>query len=326
MDNRIRAVCGKQMSAFETVVRGTKKLLRIATPFISREEAQHLLSVLTPEVELELVTCATGRNVSCGACDAEALAVIGRAGAQDELEPIYRIWTHADLHAKLYVADTHAALITSGNLTHHGMYLQWEYGLLVEEPALVREVVNDFERLRNGSVRLRLSHLEWLVEIARDVPPPDGQNMTDRAIEGSDANLESQVRELLEDAIEVDKPTVVSLDSFVGNLRIGQEQAHTLHGILSELRSSGETEQGESVRAILQLLDVHGPLTAAEQRRLLPSLLPHRCDDSVYYTSPAGARKRYWIKVACNAREALGGSKRTRKIIQLVNGRWELIR
>jgi hypothetical protein len=57
----------------------------------------------------------------------------------------------AGLHAKVYLADTAQALVTSGNLTGGGMSQNIEAGFLTDEVNQLRIIRADFERYWNGS-------------------------------------------------------------------------------------------------------------------------------------------------------------------------------
>ncbi len=55
----------------------------------------------------------------------------------------------ASLHAKLVVADSRDALVTSANLTYHGLEANLELGVRIRGPE-AREIVNHFNRLIQG--------------------------------------------------------------------------------------------------------------------------------------------------------------------------------
>jgi cardiolipin synthase len=58
----------------------------------------------------------------------------------------------AALHAKAAIADDHTALVTSANLTGHGMNENMELGLLVRGGAVPRRLAAHFTRLMAGRV------------------------------------------------------------------------------------------------------------------------------------------------------------------------------
>ena len=67
-----------------------------------------------------------------------------------EVSPLARLVALSNLHAKVFVADETAAIVTSGNLTRSALDRNLEYGVLLREPDLVRAVrghMLSFERL-----------------------------------------------------------------------------------------------------------------------------------------------------------------------------------
>ena len=69
-----------------------------------------------------------------------------------EASPASRVVSLSRLHAKVYVADEAAAPVTSANLTRSGLDRNLEYGVLLDDPALVRKVRGDLlAHMRLGS-------------------------------------------------------------------------------------------------------------------------------------------------------------------------------
>lgn len=54
------------------------------------------------------------------------------------------------LHAKIYIFDDQKAIITSANLTLSGFKRNIEYGVLINDPEMVRKIVVDFQSICNG--------------------------------------------------------------------------------------------------------------------------------------------------------------------------------
>ncbi len=53
------------------------------------------------------------------------------------------IWHLPRLHAKVYVADSRRAIITSGNLTSGGLDLNYEYGVEITDVSTVNDIRRD---------------------------------------------------------------------------------------------------------------------------------------------------------------------------------------
>jgi hypothetical protein len=84
------------------------------------------------EIDRILLTRANLRDFATGASDIDVLCDVARAGT--------RVLSLARLHAKVYVVDDVAALVTSANATTNGMYHNWECGVALTDPATVRQL------------------------------------------------------------------------------------------------------------------------------------------------------------------------------------------
>ena len=63
----------------------------------------------------------------------------------------------AALHAKAAIADDHTALVTSANLTGHGIGENMELGLLIRGGAVPRRLAAHFEQLMAGRVVVQVA-------------------------------------------------------------------------------------------------------------------------------------------------------------------------
>jgi len=66
------------------------------------------------------------------------------------------------IHAKVYISEENFALITSANFTEGGVFSNLEYGVTVEDTALVRTIRFDIEQYANLGGRLTLQRLMHL--------------------------------------------------------------------------------------------------------------------------------------------------------------------
>ena len=109
----------------------------VAAPFIKDDEAAWLCERLNPDVGVLTLANVDARAVSESALDIAALRRLAAASADSRLIAL------SGLHAKAYVADEAAAIITSGNLTSSALDRNIEYGVWIDEPPLVRTVRQD---------------------------------------------------------------------------------------------------------------------------------------------------------------------------------------
>ena len=93
-----------------------------------------LAKLLPAAVSTTLLTRTDLRDFALGSSDIEALCDFARCGVQ--------VLSLAGLHAKVYVLDDKAALVTSANATYSGMTRNWECGVATEDRREVEELAN----------------------------------------------------------------------------------------------------------------------------------------------------------------------------------------
>ena len=108
-----------------------------AAPYVKEPEAARLRGRLRPGVDV-----LTLANLDAGAM-AQASLDLAALRRLFEASPASRVVSLSHLHAKVYVADEAAALVASANLTRSGLDRNLEYGVLLDDPALVRKVRGD---------------------------------------------------------------------------------------------------------------------------------------------------------------------------------------
>lgn len=226
------------------VLSRTRDELLLASPYVKTSEMHWLLGQLTkrgvPLRRLLLVTDIRSENVLSGSLDLEALELLIDGVPNAQVINLPR------LHAKIYIADTSFALITSANLTRPGMQLNFEYGVGIDDPKDVGVVRDDLEKYsRLGGV------------ISREVI----------------SSLRSATDEVRKDYNDLKTAAVKELRRRVGRALLAVEtqflQAHvgvrTAHSLFADAIRYGLSIRPASTR------ELH------EQVRLL---LPDLCDDS----------------------------------------------
>lgn len=139
----------------------------ISSPFVKRNICDELLKAKKKNVHLELITSFNLSNIHHGSLDISGLDLI--------LKNRGVIKSHYNLHAKTYIFDREKAVITSGNLTNGGLVKNYEYGILLENIATVKEIVRDFKNLSSSSTtrRIQEQHLEDARNILAKIPKPN---------------------------------------------------------------------------------------------------------------------------------------------------------
>ncbi len=76
-------------------------------------------------------------------------------------------------HAKLYIADARAAVVTSANFSHHGLKRSIEAGIRVIEPADVQHLVERFDHYFDRAISITQPLIERLQQLLALHPPYD---------------------------------------------------------------------------------------------------------------------------------------------------------
>lgn len=157
-----------QATAVVEIASEARDSLSVLSPYVSKSAVAQLLGSLSSHrnVIVRLVTGADPRAVVEGSCDLRALRMIADRGEQGSVFRLHR------LHAKVYVADRSAALVTSANLTAGGLYDNYEYGILIRDPATVAGVIADVVSYLSIATPLSSSALAEMQSLVACTPVP----------------------------------------------------------------------------------------------------------------------------------------------------------
>jgi len=220
--------------------------LLVVSPFIKTQTTRELLVNLQQrrvdqDIRVVAVTNLRPESVLAGSTDVDALALLSTKLPRFELVHL------PSLHAKVYVADNQAAVVTSANLTPSGIRGNLEYGVAFTENGVVREIRRDLESYSLLGAVVTASEIEVIAQ--ETIELREAFVAAEKSIR-SDAKR--SFRRLLEGA----------------NLRLLRQRAKgkTTHAILAD--------------TILFLL-AKGPLRTAELHPVIQQIHPDICDDSV---------------------------------------------
>ncbi len=229
----IRFVTTPTRNWLEAKIQDCSSRFLVASPYVG-PFLTAFASRLATGVSTTLLTRTDLRGFALGSSDIEALCEFARQGAN--------VLSLAGLHAKVYVLDNKAALVTSANATYGGMTRNWECGVSIEN----RRDVEDIAKLLLSGFGARqapqpwdadeLERLRGPVRILRDQLPPIRRLPTLEASELPPIRLRRESRKPL-------------LEGFTGWTRL------VLQAILS---------QEDALFTLDQLAATCGPL-AAEQ-------------------------------------------------------------
>lgn len=274
------------LDAFETLVRRAENSLIICVPYIGREPCMRLAELLPSEsddqpVSILFVTDLSRDAVLSGATDIRAVYEFARKRGALRLRFL------PSVHAKVYVADTRAAIVTSGNMTWSGLCRNFEYGVHVTEQSLVQLVRRDIEQYADLGSDIGHEKLAFLAELACEL---------------------GEIRR--------------KADNEVGQ-RVRREYDRRLAEFETEViraRAAGRTPHAIFADAIIYLLRRSGPMRTAELHPLVQAIHPDLCDDSVDRVIDGEHFGKKWKHSVRTAQQHL---KRAGEI-ELVDGRWRL--
>ena len=135
----------------------------IAAPFIRAGPLENLSAMLNPDrpPKIDLITNLDVDSLLRGTVDMEAISKFSKALPEVTVRHL------PGLHAKTYIADESMAIITSGNMTRNSLYRNYEYGVQITEPEVVRQIADDIREYSYLGTQVSIAELDELTEIAR---------------------------------------------------------------------------------------------------------------------------------------------------------------
>jgi hypothetical protein len=231
-------------------------------------------------LKLTLVTNLSLDNMVSGATNVNAILHVSTC------LPLTQVRFIPTLHAKVYIADTKRAIITSANLTDSGLYRNLEYGVEVEDPAAVRKVRKDVEDYAALGPLVPAATLGSLAEAANRV------------------SIEKKVVE--QDAA---REIRAALRKLLG----------TANDTVLRARTAGRSLTAILEDTILYLLG-RSPLATTEIHARVQQIHPDLCDDSVDRVIDGRSYGKKWKHSVRTAQAHL----KERNLIRLAGGKWML--
>lgn len=268
------------------VVLSAREQLLIAAPYIKESEAEwvcHELAIgsAAGTCRLKVLTDIRSDSVLGGSLDLEALVAFGDRPGGAQIVSLPR------LHAKVYVADTRRALVTSANLTPAGLDGNFEYGVCLNDLALVRQVRDDLEAYAQLGSVLTDAELASLLGVAKTL-----KEEYEQVTKATSRRLKSRFSETLRQAQRQ------FLSAQVGK--------RTAHGLFAD--------------AMVYLLS-KTPLSTEELHPKIAQLLPDLCSDDTELVINGQRFGKQWKHTVRNAQVFLRRAGR----IALKNRKWTLV-
>jgi hypothetical protein len=243
----VEFVASPWAAAFYDLVDIAEKELLVASPFISSEPLRKMVEIVKGKpsfdsMRIDILTNLAVNSLLSGSLEVAALLHLAQA------IPNSTVMYLPSLHAKIYVADTKAAVITSANLTNNGLAGNHEYGVLLRDPTLVSKVRIDLTRYAALGNRVSLDTLAALTQAAQKLKSVRQQ---------ADKSVEAKLRAVFEQQVE----------------------EATLE--LLRTRAKGKTTHVIFCDTVLYLLEQKGPLKTVELHPLVQQIHPDLCDDTI---------------------------------------------
>lgn len=247
------------------LVESARDDLLVAAPFIKRPEAEWVTGHLDAHVSLTVLTNVNATSAQDESLDLSALSLFAE-------RPNSTVTTLSRLHAKVFVADERAAIVTSGNLTAGGLDRNYEYGARLDDPSVVRTVRNDLLAYRRVGNTLDSGLIDQLDQV--------GQALR--------AERQRAERTVSHDARRAFNRVLRGAEQTFLAAQVGMRSANAWFS-----------------EAILVALS-GGPLTTADLGKIVPELLPPElCDDTRELVINGERFGKAWKHTLRNAQQQL---------------------
>jgi hypothetical protein len=294
--NEVAFVTAFREQALGQFIDAIRENALIASPFVGRQPVELLCHelerrLIAKSVKLCLLTNLSPASLQYGTSDPQALILLL------ETLPNAQVRHLGGLHAKVYVADSRMALVTSANFTEGGIARNYEFGVSLLNTNHVRVVRKHLEAYIGLSASLQLDQLRIIADATEQT-----RSLSTRAQKTVDRDINQAL----------DK---VRGQLFQARLRTAEAEAQTEKRLAPKARPTSENQIFAST--ILHLLAHHGTMTTREMHPLIQALHPDLCDDDVDRVIDGVHFGRRWKHMVRNAQQYL---KRAGKIVY--NGKY----
>ncbi len=272
---------------FDSFLGQARHSLVLASPYVTMPVARRIASALassdrTSEVHLHLATNLEPRAYATRAADLEAILLLADTSSD------FRLTHVPGLHAKVYVADRQAAIVTSANLTQGGLSGNREYGVLLKDERLVSEVKRDITAYCSLGAAFPV---EYLPGYERDI------GEVRLAYDRSQRSMLRKARKAFDSALDR------------AQTRLMERRAHrrTTNSLLAE--------------TVLYLLR-SGPKSTVELHEQIKVIHPDICDDSIDRVIGDLHFGKKWKHYVRSAQQFL----KRKGLVRLGKGLWRLQR
>ena len=294
------------------LIKEAKKEVIIVSPYIRRNEARLIVNKLSSkEVSITVITdISTSGLIGC-ALEIEALEILLNSNEKNKIIHL------PDLHAKIYVADTDRAIVTSANLTASGIYNNYEYGVGIYCCTAVSTIRKDIdiclgagERVKRPGLKKRKKALKTYFQ-KRYNEKKALQTAPPRFLKKQEET--KKARQALDEACEFSVAFKRRLSMIQRNcISVAEEQR--LNNRADKYRKSQKPRRDAAVLEILK----QGPMTTLEIYEEFKIRYCYLCLDKRIV--PGKKEDRIWKRDMRNSQTSMKDKR-----IKLENGKWSLI-
>lgn len=128
---------------FQALIGETKDRFMFASPFIKKSAVKTMWDARKNDFAIVGLTSFKLRSFERGASDIDAVRDL-LSKRDVVLKNLFRI------HSKVYLFDSFAAIITSGNLTPGGLVRNLELGMLIRDKQIIKSIGEYLDKLKNN--------------------------------------------------------------------------------------------------------------------------------------------------------------------------------
>jgi len=242
----IQPVDREWKSSLVDLIRTAQQEIVIVAPFITADGIavveDHLPGAVKDQGRLEVVTDLSPAHVCDGSLDTDALARLLSSHERSTA------WHFPALHAKIYVADSRRAIVTSGNLTANAFYRNTEYGVDITDDHIVKRIRADIADFQAMGANVAADSMRQYADVARAV-----------------RDTFSRQRATVDPAVD----------------RAFREAVRSAHTELIRLRLAGGAMHTIFAKTIMILLSRYGAMPTPTIHTMIQQLHPDLCDDAI---------------------------------------------
>ena len=255
-------------NTFRKFISETRKELTISSPFVNRGGIELLNNFLSNKsIQINLITNISYSNVLNDITQPEAIMQLYNKFDTN-------LYSLGSLHAKVFIADEKQVIVTSANLTSGGIYNNFEYGVLIDDHTVAKEIKNDVLEYASLGNLIDIKLLKRICE--------ESKNIIKIKKKKEYENEASGLAKLLKQSKENFQVEVIQ-----NQLNKGK----SINAIFSE--------------TILYLLKIKGELTTKELNNRVEQVHPDMCDDTIHRIIDGQDFGKKWKHLVRNAQQSL---------------------